>query len=245
VIYGLSDELVELKEKLIKQFLESGLSKEDAYRQAMLAIKRSEIGSNKRKLVFIHRGEWLETASGNRLPIVVYDLITARLCTIWESAENGVWNTLKPLDMFEILVGSNEDRIFLREVSASSIKKVGKFDPKEFRNSPDYKTLSEIASIREDLNHIITEGDVLYNPKETSVGSLRITITDIYNDPGEIFTVFVNPDNLYEEIMERDRILIIGNVRYNEDRLANAYTINARLVTKIEPPSLEEAGIEL
>ena len=226
--------LVEI-DKLISEFMSKGMSEEEAKRKAMLAIKRlAVINAQPRELIFLSAGRWIENPKGDIQPLRFLDVETKTIKTAWNRSGSATISSLEPLDRISILVrGTNSFTI--DDVSSSSLKKLGKAEPEVLRNCAQYRKLKDLISNPVD-GVIVTEGDVLFNPKEVSNGNLLLKLTDIYDDPGEVPAVFIDPNHLIDEVTSDDRVIVVGVIRVNEGQLIGGYTINADLVARVKPP---------
>ena len=108
------------------------------------------------------------------------------------------------------------------------------------RKASAYKKLKELFEIPKDERiDVITEGQILYPPKRTTTGSLRVVLTDIIDEPPDVVTVFIPAELETEEYNMDDHILVVGTFRRTQVNLMDMNTINPILVMKTSPP--EEA----
>ena len=223
-----------IKEELIKEYRNRGMKEKEAIRKALLDTKRLEItNATPIRLAFLSKSDWLEVNNSEVLPMLFLDVNNRTIRTIWNRSTSSKLESLEPLTIIELIARGNKSLAF-DDVSSSSMKVVGKLEPKELRNTTNYYKLKDIIGKDTGNDRVVTEGDILFSPKETSNGNLYFKLTDIYDEPSDIAVVFASPSKVLDEISRNDRILIIGNIRYNAERLVGSTTINADLVLKID-----------
>ncbi len=231
-------------EKLVESYVRQGLTRREAAFKAKLQLLRDKRSGRKpQELVYLGVSDWIPRQDGSEFRIWYFlDPESGAVKRVFGGRETSDFS-LDPLDVVKIKLSGKDERN-LNEVSAATAEVIGKEDIDILRKASIYKRLKELFEIpRGERVDVITEGQIIYPPKQTSTGSLRISLTDIFDEPPDIVTVFIPPEMQDEEFNMDDHVIVVGTFRKAQVNLMDTYTINPILIRKASPP--EEVFEEL